>query len=276
MYGLKIGEVIRRRDLHARFGGQQQGGIATPSDRRLILAFTGGSGAQHGYDDGWDEGVFCYFGEGQVGPMEFIRGNRALRDHVGDRKALLLFKMEAKSFVCFMGAFVVASWEYRQQPDSKGQMRRAIVFHLAPAVQAEADLTEGADEGIPLSELRRRAQASGSMAPEATVSIAARTSLARSRDVAAYALARAAGTCESCDRGAPFLRVDGRPYLEVHHMNRLTDGGPDLPEGVAAVCPNCHRHIHYGISGARLNEELLLIIKAKEDRMSASANGMQV
>ena len=116
MYGLNVGEAIRRRDLHARFGGQQQGGIATPSDRPVILAFTGGSGAQHGYEDGWDKGVFCYFGEGQVGPMEFVRGNRALRDHVREGKDLLLFKMEAKSFVSFMGAFVVASWEYLSDP----------------------------------------------------------------------------------------------------------------------------------------------------------------
>jgi 5-methylcytosine-specific restriction protein A len=269
MYGLKVGEAIRRRDLHARFGGQQQGGIATPSDHPMILAFTGGSGAQHGYDDGWDKGVFCYFGEGQFGPMEFVRGNRALRDHIRDGKDLLLFRMEAKSFVSLMGAFVVASWEYRQQPDRNGQMRQAIVFHLAPAVQAEPDPIKAVDEGLPLSELRRRARESGSAAPEATVSNAARTSLVRSSDVVAYALVRAAGTCESCDRGAPFLRLDGRPYLEVHHMNRLTDGGPDLPEAVAAICPNCHRHVHYGVDGASLNEKLRSGIAVKEARLSS-------
>lgn len=148
MFGLKVGNVVRRRDVHAQFGGQQQGGIATPSEHPVVLAFTGGSGVQHGYDDGWDKGVFCYFGEGQLGPMEFVRGNRAMRDHIQDGKDLLLFKMEAKGFVSFMGPFMVTSWEHRQQPDRNGQMRRAIVFHLNPGVAPESDLIDLPAEAI--------------------------------------------------------------------------------------------------------------------------------
>ena len=56
----------RQRDIHSRFGGQRQSGIATPRNAPLIIAFTSAAGHQHGYYDYWDEnGIFHYFGAGQ-------------------------------------------------------------------------------------------------------------------------------------------------------------------------------------------------------------------
>lgn len=70
----------------------------------------------------------------------------------------------------------------------------------------------------------------------------------RNADVVAEVLERASGICERCGMDAPFVRVlDGTPYLEVHHKIRLADGGEDTIENAIAVCPNCHRELHYGI-----------------------------
>jgi 5-methylcytosine-specific restriction endonuclease McrA len=69
----------------------------------------------------------------------------------------------------------------------------------------------------------------------------------RDADVIAEALIRANGICEKCDKEAPFKRKsDGTPYLEVHHIKRLADGGEDTIENAIAVCPNCHRELHFG------------------------------
>jgi hypothetical protein len=59
----------RRRDIHARFGGQEQGGMMTPAQHNLIFLVTGNSGRQHDYKDRWDGdgSTFFYFGEGQLG-----------------------------------------------------------------------------------------------------------------------------------------------------------------------------------------------------------------
>lgn len=38
----------------------------------------------------------------------------------------------------------------------------------------------------------------------------------------------------------------GSPYLEVHHVRRLADGGSDTTENAVALCPNCHMELHYG------------------------------
>jgi 5-methylcytosine-specific restriction protein A len=69
----------------------------------------------------------------------------------------------------------------------------------------------------------------------------------RNPDVVVETLSRANGVCEKCNKNAPFLRKkDKTPYLEVHHKTMLSNGGEDTLENTIAVCPNCHRELHYG------------------------------
>src|SRR5580765_5060327 len=86
----EIGKIYHRRnDIHAVFGGQQQGGISTPATAPFIFIFTGDTGKQYGYQDDWStDNVFLYTGEGQIGDMEFRGGNKAIRDHAADGKDL--------------------------------------------------------------------------------------------------------------------------------------------------------------------------------------------
>lgn len=63
--------------------------------------------------------------------------------------------------------------------------------------------------------------------------------------VVVYVLQRADGRCELCG-STTFFTAAGDPYLEVHHLVQLAHGGPDTPENAAALCPNCHRELHYG------------------------------
>ena len=96
-----------------------------------------------------------------------------------------------------------------------------------------------------------------------------RTWRERSRAVRVYVLARAKGVCEACDEDAPFLRQhDGSPYLEPHHTTRLADEGLDHPSTVAAICPTCHRRIHFGIDGDSWNQQLQKRLAEKEPRDS--------
>ena len=70
---------------------------------------------------------------------------------------------------------------------------------------------------------------------------------ARNPDVVAEVLMRANGVCEICLKPAPFRKAkDGSPYLEVHHKVQLSAKGEDTVENAIAVCPNCHRHAHFG------------------------------
>jgi hypothetical protein len=62
---------------------------AGSSHRRI----TGEEGLEHGYADRRRaDGVFEYFGEGQVGHMRLRAGNRAIAEHSAQSKDLLLFR----------------------------------------------------------------------------------------------------------------------------------------------------------------------------------------
>jgi len=95
------------------------------------LLFTGKGGEQHGYVDGWQpDGNYYYTGEGQIGDMRFIGGNRAVRDHSLHRKDLHLFEQTGKAFVRYLGEFECAGSHLRSTTGTDGKTRSAIVFDL--------------------------------------------------------------------------------------------------------------------------------------------------
>lgn len=260
----------RLHDIRLVYGGQRQGGISTPVGTPAVFIFTGETGAQHGYEDKFlPDGSFCYTGQGQIGDMQMGAGNRAIRDHAIAGKDLLVFRSTGKSRpYIFIDAFSCAGWEYSSQPDTKGAMRQAIVFTLVPinSINAKDDVANVKGEDVAADDLltlRARALAAAAPAP-ATATQKTRTVYERSADVRRYVLARADGKCEGCGTPAPFITAAGEPYLEAHHIRRLTDGGPDDPSFVAGICPNCHRRAHYGSDRATLNEELLAAVQAAE------------
>lgn len=272
-------EYSRRDDIHGIFGGQQQGGISTPNSHPYVFLFTGGPGTAYGYEDRWiDEDCFTYTGEGQVGDMEFVRGNRAIRDHLQNGKALLLFETTGKGGpVVFRGQFFCQSWEYFQGPDVEDNLRRSIRFHL---IRLGTDRSGGRRNGSAtapnasksFAELRGKALAVGTEPLNSDSKVASRNYHERSDLVREYVLARANGICELTGRPAPFFRKDGSPYLEVHHTRMVSDEGPDHPLYVGAIHPAVHREIHYGINGEQLNQELLQKIARIETALAESVD----
>ena len=75
--------------------------------------------------------------------------------------------------------------------------------------------------------------------------------------VRAWVLQHAEGICECCKLKAPFQSDDGALYLEVHHVRHLSAGGSDRIENAVAVCPNCHRALHYSAERQKLVEKML-------------------
>ncbi len=82
------------------------------------------------------------------------------------------------------------------------------------------------------------------------------TQYIRDPEVVAWVLNNANGVCESCGINAPFEKEDGTPFLEVHHLRRLADGGSDTTTNAIAVCPNCHRELHYGAQKTSLMQSI--------------------
>ncbi len=257
------GKVYRRKEIHDRYGGQRQGGASTPRDHPVVFIFTGETGEQYGYRDGFqDDGTFRLSGEGQVGDTQMIRGNRAIRDHEADGKKLHLFEMARKGRVQYLGEAVCLGHSLEPAKDREGNQRTAIVFDfdlqtevLGVAELATPERRRGADGPLWRRSLAKLRALALQRSPKGASPRERRASTyQRSQAVRVYVLRRADGICEGCSSSAPFKTTQGRPYLEPHHIRRLADGGPDHPRWVAALCPNCHRHVHYGKNGRKLNE----------------------
>lgn len=267
-----LGETYQRwPDLNIPFGGGRQGGISDSAQAPVTFLFTGDSGERYGYEDRFDdEGTFFFSGEGQKGDMKFVRGNMAVRDHSARGKALHLFRTIGKGKgQKYLGEFVYHGHDWVRSSDVDGVERDAIIFRLVPVARLEQLELAPADDPVKhltLQESRNRAIAASKADGSQNSKEGGRTVYERSRAVRDYVLLRAAGKCELCDQPAPFHRSGGAPYLEPHHTTRVSDGGPDHLQFVAALCPACHREVHYGeharVKNLTLTEKLRVIESA--------------
>ena len=89
----------------------------------------------------------------------------------------------------------------------------------------------------------------------------------RSPLVVAITLLRADWKCEIATCTSPrFEDKDGVPLVEVHHLRRLADGGPDEISNTVCVCANHHRALHYSTIAAKLRDELAALRANVSDR----------
>jgi 5-methylcytosine-specific restriction protein A len=49
----QIGERYSRTELHEQFGGGRQSGISPSGSHPIVFLFSGKSGEDYGYEDGW-------------------------------------------------------------------------------------------------------------------------------------------------------------------------------------------------------------------------------
>lgn len=130
----------------------------------------------------------------------------------------------------------------------------SLVLDLGDDLVQQLGPTDDPDElARRASELNDTPKPERYQAPEQTQRIAA--SFKRDPRVVAWVRREAAGHCELCGEPAPF-ESGGEPFLEVHHVVPLSDGGFDSVENAVAVCPNCHRRLHLSDEGDAPTEEL--------------------
>jgi len=263
----------RQTEIHDLFGGSSRSGISPSAKTPAIFIFTGDSGGQYGYEDTrGKDGVFTYTGEGQTDDMTLSKGNLAILHHAENGKSLYLFESLGKSQgQRYIGEYACANHEWRTGPDKYGNDRQIVMFNLVP-VGLELDLKDFAEDDeetdtvTTLAEARKLALAAAEGGAAGGKGSALRTVYQRRKRIADYVLRRAGGNCESCEKPAPFMKKNGSPYLEPHHVNRLSDGGLDHPRYIGAICPACHREIHHGFYGHEKNEKLKSYISTIEPK----------
>ncbi|MFD7940741.1 restriction endonuclease [Streptomyces sp. NPDC059755] len=143
VWDIAVGEIVKRVDVHERYGGRRQGGIGPSRVSRNVLLFTDPvKGHKHGYFDGWGEDdCYHYAGEGQVGDQKMTQGNLAILNHEQERRALRLFRGLSSGMCEYLGEFTLPEerpWYRTDAPETNGgPIRSVIMFRLQP-VSAEA------------------------------------------------------------------------------------------------------------------------------------------
>ena len=135
----------------------------------------------------------------------------------GEESAVLVADLESSEFLIQLEAFVDAVHRFKASRKADDPTRMSV------------------------TELTRKIAAAPTKPKSST---AVGVVYARNRYVAELAKRRAAGTCELCRKPAPFTNASNEPFLESHHIDWLSHGGPDSLENTVALCPNCHRKMH--------------------------------
>lgn len=75
------------------------------------------------------------------------------------------------------------------------------------------------------------------------IQAARKTTVVFSSRERAFVIRRAEGRCQLCGCEAPFIGTNGIPYLEIHRIKPIEQGGTHHRDNLAAVCPNCNRRL---------------------------------
>lgn len=275
----EIDQEYDRQELLNFVGSRQvQSGIIWGDKEPGCIIVT--SGGKHsdsaGYGDKENpDGTWSYIGQGSTGDQSVDNFANALL--INERRDVLLFvtrepsnkeqreRGNRRKRYKFKGIYQVLSHSFNSPKEGNRAEDKLLVFHLIPAANIYGSNLEPTSLSTPnsLPDLKKKIlkneRKTGKGKPLSVVEYRDRSS-----QVKKYALLRANGICELCEKDAPFISSSNYPFLEVHHIHSLADDGPDLPSNVSAICPNCHREAHFGIRRFEIHNKLINIVSQKE------------
>jgi 5-methylcytosine-specific restriction protein A len=250
---IKPGEVIDNERLREIFRCSASGAMRrSPATSSIILI---SDHTRPESDDKWIGKTFHFTGMGLSGePGLSFNQNKALCEAKEKGTGLYLFEVFEPGNYTYTGEVELADNPYlSRQTDSEKNLRDVTVF---PLIRRETSHPLPVKKEVPETKeeiVRKKAQ----KLPMDELEFQAKYSLKEGsrrevvsevfdgdQIVSEYAKRRAGGSCQLCNLPAPFKNHNGEPYLEIHHIVPIEEGGPDTIGNVAALCPNCHRKMH--------------------------------
>jgi 5-methylcytosine-specific restriction protein A len=248
---LKAGDTIDNNALHTIFRCSLLGPMRRSLSTGSLVLIADHSKA--GCEDKWIGKVFHFTGMGAIGEQGVgSRQNTTLAKSRENGVGLYLFEVFYEGNYVYIGEVELMDNPYRsRQLDCEKNMRDVLVFPLQlrshknpPLIKPEVP-EAGGEPG------RRNVR----VLPPVTAGVPAEkpgkngehdafADLSGRETTGENAKRNANGLCQLCGLPAPFAGHDGQPYLEVHHIVPLKEGGNHTAGNVVALCPNCHRKMH--------------------------------
>lgn len=250
------GKTYKREDLTEIFTKvQTQGGMrrSKVTNSLLLISHRSTNVKEAIYEDRWDNDVLYYTGMGQEGNQNLDgTQNKTLNETKQNEARVFLFEVFKPTEYIYTGEVELIDAPFiEKQLDINENMRNVWIFPLklksSKILIEEKQLKEieviraKKIHELNDNEIEKGVQ-SGKKIPSKRTTIT--TTYERNQYIIEYAKRKAKGICQLCDSPAPFNNKKSEPYLEVHHIKWLAQGGSDTIENVVALCPNCHSKMH--------------------------------
>lgn len=252
MIKLNKGDIIKNEELVEIFKCSTQGGMRRSHKTNTLVLVS--NHIKSIYSDRWYGKELHYTGMGSTGNQTLGAQNKTLYESNVNGVEVHLFEVFELRKYTYQGVVVYNEKAYQEkQTDVDGKQRKVWMFPLKlkdnKPIRVNDTIIKKLQETKhksfrKLSKKQIKRLAESKKKKEQSYRLTETKSIDRDEYIKLYALERAEGKCQLCDKPAPFLKKDGAPYLEVHHIDYLANNGSDTIENVAALCPNCHRKMH--------------------------------
>lgn len=246
------GDVINNEELTELFKCSTQGGMRRSHKTNTLVLVS--NHVKSIYSDRWFGKELHYTGMGSTGDQILGTQNKTLHESNSNGVEVHLFEVFELREYTYQGIVVYNGKAYQEnQTDIDGNKRKVWMFPIelkdsSPIRVKDTVIKKLQKEKqkslrkLNKQQIKRLAESK----KETTQSyrLTETKSIERDEYIKLYALERAKGNCQLCEKPAPFNRKNGSPYLEVHHIEYLANEGSDTIDNVAALCPNCHRKMH--------------------------------
>jgi 5-methylcytosine-specific restriction protein A len=257
----QIGEQFKDRvEIWSLFGGQWVQGVTRFENEKVVNVFFDEDGP---YADEIDHesGAIEYRGKGLTGEQKLTEGNELLENARLTKSAIRFWYKPSKGNWIFKNWVAVLDRDNIEEEDIEGNLAKRFLWYLEPVVSEDKtlwplELTQAPIRNIATDEVVLVKNSKNLLADYAKIAkeleenpttlslnIKPRTPQPRRRKRAKdIVIARAQGSCENneCTGMPPDVKNDGTPIFQVDHIIQLSEGGPDQPDNMIALCPNCH------------------------------------
>lgn len=250
---IKQGDILSNKRLSEIFECGNMGGMRRSHNTNTLVIVSDHTKSL--YDDKWYGNEFHYTGMGKLGnqSLTFMQ-NRTLAESASNGVAVHLFEVFNAGEYIYQGEVQLSNKPYEEsQPDDNWNLRSVWMFPLLlvqgqPIRIDDKDLKRTAINKAKKTKTYSVGKLKKIVEPKPKKPATTRDTQTKSFDrdpfVVEYALLRAKGECQLCDLPAPFKKKSGEPYLQVHHIDYLANGGSDTYDNVIGLCPNCHAKMH--------------------------------
>jgi 5-methylcytosine-specific restriction protein A len=257
----QVGEKFHnRKDIWKLFGGQYQQGVMKFPGEDYVNVFFKEDGP---YPDEIDAetGIIEYRGKGLKGEQKLTAGNKYLEEARLSKSPARFWFRPAGGMWEFKSWVTVFDRENIEEEDVQGNLAMRYLWFLVPVVSEHKELWPQEVLNAPISQISpneinlvknprnlltdyaRIAKELENNPTTLNTNQKPRTPQPKRRKRAKdIVIARAQGICENdkCSGMPPDVKNDGTPIFQVDHIVQLSDGGPDQPDNMIALCPNCH------------------------------------